>query len=272
MIEYEFIPAKDISEAINNLYCIIRMLRSPDGCPWDRIQTNKTATESLIDESYEYMDAVIKNDINNEREEIGDILINVLMTLYIHEENNDFTPSEAINEVCEKLIRRHPHVFSNEKADNPSDVLTLWNKVKETKEGKAITKESIFGHIPGSLPPLEKSYEIQKKLAKVGFDFPTPLSSKEKIYEELSEVEKAIEIENTDNLEEEIGDLIFSVVNLSRLYKIRPNVALDRTNKKITERFNKLFDIAEKRKIPLDKAHVDEMNAIWDEIKENPNQ
>ena len=115
MIHYDFKKATTLPEGVDNLYSIITMLRSPEGCPWDRVQTNKSATESLIDETYEYLDGVIKKDIASEREEIGDIMINVFMNLYIHEENNDFKPVDALNEVCEKLIRRHPHVFSNKK-------------------------------------------------------------------------------------------------------------------------------------------------------------
>ena len=269
MIEYNFVPANTLSEAINQFYNIIKMLRSPEGCPWDRVQTTKTATESLIDEAYEYLDAGSKFDISGQREEIGDIMINLLMDFYIHEEKGEFTPVEAINEVCEKLIRRHPHVFSDAKADNKEEVLDLWNKVKETTEGKKVTKETIFGHIPTTLPPLEKSYEIQKKLSKVGFDWSDYSGVIDKIYEELDEVKEAIVENDNTHIEEELGDLLFSVVNLARFFKVRPNVALDITNRKVTARFQKLFDLAENKGIPLDKDHVNEMNALWDYIKEN---
>ncbi len=268
MIEIGYKPADNLSDAVDNLYNIITLLRSPEGCPWDRIQTNQNATESLIDESYEYLDGVIKKDIDSQREEIGDVMINVFMNLYIHEENKDFTPQEAINEVCEKLIRRHPHVFSNgAKAESSEEVLTLWNSVKENVEGKKLTSDNIFNHIPSSLPPMETSYEIQKKLKKVGFDWQDVSGVYEKIQEELEEVREAVDSGNKNDIELELGDLLFSVVNLARFLHVRPNVALHRTNNKVKDRFTKLFVEAEKRGIPLDKDHADEMNNIWNEIK-----
>lgn len=270
MIDYKFVPAASLSEAVDNLYTIITLLRSPKGCPWDRIQTNKTTTISLIDESYEYLDGVIKENIDSEREEIGDVMINVFMNLYIHEENKDFLPYEAINEVCEKLVRRHPHVFTaNASASTGEEVLKVWNSVKENVEGKKVDSSSIFSHIPTTLPPLEYSYELQKKLAKVGFDWDSTDGIIEKIQEELNEVKEAISSGDKDNIELEIGDLLFSVVNLSRFLKVRPNIALFRCNDKIKNRFQSLFDIASERNIPLDKEHVREMNDIWDEIKSN---
>lgn len=268
MIEIDYKRADNLKDAVDNLYTIITLLRSPDGCPWDRLQTSENAAESLIDETYEYIDGVIKKDIASEREEIGDIMINVFMALYIHDEKKDFKPYEAINEVCEKLIRRHPHVFSDSaKADNAESVLSLWNNVKENVEGKKTTSETIFSHIPSHLPPLESSYEIQKKLKKVGFDFRDNDEVVAKVEEELNEVKTAISKGDKEELEMEIGDLLFSVVNLSRLLKIRPNVALHRSNEKIKDRFQRLFNLAEERGIPLDKDHFDEMNALWDEIK-----
>ena len=267
MIEINYRRADNLSDALDNLYYIITLLRSPEGCPWDRIQTNKSATEALIDESYEYLDGVVKSSIESQREEIGDVMINVFMNLRIHEENKDFQPYEAINEVCEKLIRRHPHVFGEAHADTPQGVLTLWNEVKEKVEGHKTEASSIFSHIPSVLPPLEKSYEIQKKLKKVGFDWSEVDGVIEKVKEELREVEEAIKDQDNDHIEEEIGDLLFSVVNLSRFLKIRPNTALHRCNEKVKDRFQALFELAEERGIPLDKEHVDQMNELWDEIK-----
>ena len=194
-------------------------------------------------------------------------MINVFMNLYIHEEHKDFKPEEAVNEVCDKLIRRHPHVFGSEKVDTASEVLTLWNSVKENVEGHKDKAESFFSHIPSSLPPLEESYEIQKKLKKVGFDWPDVTGVIEKVEEELEEVNEAIADGDEDHIEMELGDLLFSVVNLCRFMKIRPNVALHRCNEKVKARFQKLFDMAKERNIPVDKEHVDEMNELWEEAK-----
>ncbi len=267
MIELNYKKADNLPDAVDNLYRIIIALRSPEGCPWDRIQTSQNAAEALIDETYEYIDGVIKKNIDSEREEIGDIMINVFMALYIHDENKDFTPYEAVNEVCEKLIRRHPHVFSTAAADSAEEVLSLWNSVKENVEGKKNTSSYIFSHIPSTLPPLESSFEIQKKLKKVGFDFSSEEEIFDKIQEELAEVREAMDNSSKSDLEMEIGDLLFSVVNLARFIKIRPNTALFRSNEKIKERFMKVFTLAEKRGIPLSKEHINEMNELWDEIK-----
>ena len=267
MIENYREHSKDFPSAIDRLYTIISILRAPGGCPWDRVQTNKSTTISLIDESYEYLDGVLKKNIESEREEIGDIMINVFMNLYIHDENKDFRPEEAVNEVCDKLIRRHPHVFGEEHAENASEVLSLWNSVKENIEGHKDKAESFFAHIPSSLPPLEESYEIQKKLKKVGFDWPDAAGVVAKVEEELEEVNEAIAEGDEDHLEMELGDLLFSVVNLCRFLKIRPNIALHRCNEKVKARFQRLFDLAGARSIPVDKDHVDEMNALWEEVK-----
>lgn len=267
MINYEFKPAETLSEGVENLYSIVTMLRSPEGCPWDRKQTNKSITEAMIDECYEYLDGVQKGSVESSREEIGDVMINVFMTLLIHEEKKDFTPVEALNEVCEKLVRRHPHVFSSVEAENAEDALKTWNSVKEKVEGKKEKKEDFFEHIASSLPPMEEAYEIQKKLKKVGFDWSEVDGVISKVEEELEEVRKAVANSDEDNIEEEIGDLLFSVVNLSRFLKVRPNVAMRRCNNKIKDRFQKLFDLASERGIPLDKDHFEEMDALWDEIK-----
>lgn len=259
--------AGDFNSSLDRLYTIITILRAPDGCPWDRVQTNKTTTQCLIDESYEYLDGVIKGNVESEREEIGDVMINVLMNLRIHSEQGDFEPEEAINEVCDKLIRRHPHVFGDADAENPAEVLSLWNSVKENVEGHKDKAESFFSHIPSSLPPLEESYEIQKKLKKVGFDWSDTQGVIDKVEEELGEVKEALLEGDQDHIEEELGDLLFSVVNLCRFVKVRPNTALLRCNGKVKDRFQKLFNLAHERGIPLDKEHVDQMNELWEEVK-----
>ncbi len=267
MIKYELKKAENLEQGCRNLYEIVTLLRSEEGCPWDRKQTNKSATESLIDEAYEYLDGAIKNDKASMREEIGDIMINLFLNLYINEENGDFKPEEALNEVCEKLLRRHPHVFGEKKVENDKEALSLWNSVKENVEGKKDKSDDFFSHIPSSIPPLEESYEIQKKLRKVGFDWPDITGVIDKVKEELSEVEEAIRENDIDHTEEEIGDLLFSIVNLARYLKIRPNTAMHRANDKVKSRFQKLFNICAEKGIPLDKDHIKEMNDVWDEIK-----
>lgn len=267
MIEYELKKAGSLGEGVENLYEIICLLRSPDGCPWDRSQNNKTVTEALIDEAYEYMDGAVRSSVASMREEIGDVMINVFMNLHINEEHGDFTPVDALNEVCEKLIRRHPHVFGNKVTNDETEALAIWNSVKEKVEGHTTDSKNFFEHIPSVLPPLETSYEIQKKLRKVGFDWKDAEGVLAKVREELSEVEEALKEQDKDHVEEEIGDLLFSVVNLARFLKVRPNTALFRCNEKVKRRFQSLFDLAAERGIPLDSEHFEQMDGLWEEIK-----
>ena len=270
MINYVFEKATNFEQAVHTLYDIISMLRSKDGCPWDREQTPLTVSGALLDETYEYIDALIDYDVPLCKEELGDVLLNVLMGFRIHQEQQDFSPTESINDVCEKLIRRHPHVFGEEQVNNTDEVLDLWNKVKVEVEGKKPNKHDIFDRIPKKLPELEHAVEMQKAMKKVGFDWPDFSGVIDKIEEELEEVKEAmIDVKtNRDHVEEEIGDLLFSVVNLARYAKINPAIALRRCNHKITKRFNELAKQALKDDIALTMENSTYLNTIWDDIKQ----
>jgi len=267
MIKYDFKLAQDIPSAFSNLFEIVSLLRSPEGCPYDRTQTPKSSLVNLIDEAYEYLDGVNKGDVSLQKEEIGDILLNAFMILEIHTEQKDFTPVEALNEVCEKLIRRHAHVFGDVEAQSADAAIEAWNKIKEDVEGKNKDAKMIFEHIPSSLPPLEKSYEIQKKLGKFGFEWQDIEGVIGKVHEELTEVEEAISEGDQDHIEDELGDLFTTIVNLCRWLKVRPNAAMERANRKISSRFTALFSLCKERGIPLDAKHAKEMNEVWDEVK-----
>ena len=267
MVNYNFIKATNSKEAFQNLYDVISILRSENGCPYDKALNYKDSLQNLIDEAYEYLEGVNNNDISSTREEVGDILLNALMLLKIHEQANDFTPQDALNEVCEKLIRRHPHVFGDVVVHNKEEGLKAYYSVKEGVEKKAKDPIEKISHIPSSLPPLERSFEIQKKLAKTGFDWPNVEGVIDKVNEELEEVKIALENNDRDNLEEEIGDLLTSVINLARFVKVNPAFALERANNKIKNRFTALFTLAKERNIPLDIEHVEQMNELWDEVK-----
>ena len=269
MIDYTYKQTADLSEALMQLYTIVTLLRSKEGCPWDREQDNKSVATSLLDETYEYLDAVIANDKAGQKEEIGDVALNVMMLLEIHHEHDDFSIVEAIDDVCRKLIRRHPHVFGDSEARNSSEVLDLWNKIKVEVEGKTPLQDDFFSRVPSSLPPLEMANEIQKKIRKVGFDWPDKQGVIDKVCQELDEVIEADTAldRNQDEVEMEIGDLLFSVINLARYLKISPSVALHRSNMKMKKRFNALSKICKEREIPLDSDHFRQMDSIWDEVK-----
>ena len=269
MIDYRFTPAETIGDGVENLYQILIYLRSPEGCPWDKKQTNKSITACMLDEVYEYLDGVQKGSVESCREEIGDVMINVFMTQLIHSEKNEFTPVEALNEVCEKLIRRHPHVFGDMHADDVDDASGLWNSIKSDVEGHKDKADNFFKHIADSLPPMEEAYEIQKKLRKTGIDFQDTKPVLMKVKEELAELEEAIANNDKDNQEEEVGDLLFAVINLSRHLGIRPNMAMRRCNNKIKSRFQSLFDMAAERCINIDKDHLQNLYPLWQEIKSN---
>ena len=271
MIRYTLEKATNFEHAIKTLYDIITMLRSEDGCPWDREQTPLTVSGALLDETYEYIDGLIDNDIILCKEEIGDVLLNAFMAARIHEEYEEFSPVDAINDVCEKLIRRHPHVFGETQVHDADEVLDVWNKVKVEVEGKSPNKHNVFERIPKKLPELEHAVEMQKAMKKVGFDWPNIAGVIEKIEEELNEVKEAItDIQHSRNhVEEEIGDLLFSVVNLARYAKINPSIALRKCNHKITKRFNSLAKQANADNIALNMNNSIHLNNIWEEIKEH---
>jgi MazG family protein len=266
MIDYNFKRADNLEKALMQLFDIVTLLRSPGGCPWDREQTSKSVTSSLMDETYEYLDAILSDDMDEASEEIGDVLLNVMHLLAIHKEQDDFDIVEAVNGVCEKLVRRHPHVFSNEKATDSKEVIDLWNKIKVEVEGRKTAKDDFFSRVPKSLPPLEMAKELQKKVQKVGFDWPDRDGVVDKVKEELGEVIEAADSTDED-LELELGDLLFSVVNLARYLHVDPSIALHRSNEKMRRRFNAVRSICEQRDIALSKENLVEMDRIWDEVK-----
>ena len=266
MIEYEYRPAKETVSAFRNLYQIISLLRGEGGCPYDRAQTERSSLGNLIDEAYEYLEGVANNDRSICKEELGDVLLNVFSILQIHEDKKDFTTVDVVNEVCEKLIRRHPHVFSDKVATSVEDGLSLWNSVKK-QEGRDSSISAVLDHIPSGMPPLEKSYEIQKKLGRMGFEWTCIDDVIDKVYEELDEVKEAIKEGSQEHMEEELGDALQTLVNLSRWMKVRPDQALERANQKITRRFVQLSQIAQERGIEICKENLDALDAIWDEIK-----
>jgi MazG family protein len=269
MIDYSLEKKTTLDAALMQLFTIVQLLRSKDGCPWDREQTHKSVATNLLDETYEYIDTLVSKDIGGQKEEIGDVLLNAMMLLEMHQESDPQFVIDSLNDVCDKLIRRHPHVFSDHVVSGSSEVLDVWNSIKVNVEGKTHDSDDFFSRVPASLPPLEKANEIQKKIRKVGFDWPNVEGVVEKVKEELSEVVVAKENpdEKREDLEMELGDLLFAVVNLCRYLGYNPSVALHRSNQKMQRRFNALYSLAKQRGIQLDQDHVDEMDELWNEIK-----
>lgn len=267
MISYNFTPKNNIEDAIRELMKIISMLKSPEGCPYDREQTKESSLSQLIDEAYEYLDAVNKDNIDGQKEEIGDIFWNAFFLMNLNVEKSDFTFTEAINEVCFKMVSRHRHVFGDVEATNSEEVLTLWDKIKEKDNIHNTDLTDIFKKIPMTLPPLMESYEIQKKIKKMGLEFANIDDVIGKIEEELNELKSAIKANDKSNMSEELGDLLFSVINLSRYLKIKPNMALHGTNEKIKARFQKVIDLAIERNMEISNKNMDKLDQLWNEAK-----
>jgi len=246
---------------------IISTLRSPEGCPWDREQTPDTLREHLIEESYETVEAIEEADPSHVREELGDVMLLVAMITRMYTEYGDFDMGQVLEEISAKLIRRHPHVFGGEKVRNAEDVLKNWEKIKVDIEGRSPAAGSVLDGVPGSLPPLERAYKIQKKAAKSGFDWPDTDGPRSKIVEELEEIEKAVGTGDRKELEDEIGDLLFSVVNYARHLDINPSLALARTNKKFDRRFRHVETGMSRDGLKMAPENIEVMDRYWEIAK-----
>ncbi len=249
----------------NDLVEIMEKLRSPDGCPWDRKQTHSSLIPYLIEETYEVIDAIRKENDEELKEELGDLLLQVIFHSQIAKERGAFSIDEVIDSIAKKLVHRHPHVFG-ERSDikSPEDVIREWDKLKE-KEGKK--KKSLLDGIPESMPALERAYKLQKRAEKVGFDWKDFKGIKEKIAEELEEVEEELRKNDRKKLEEEVGDLLFMVVNLARFLGIHPEVALMKANEKFEKRFRKMEEAAAEEGKNLEELDIEEMEKLWERAK-----
>ncbi len=249
-----------------DLVKVMEKLRSEEGCPWDREQTHKSLLPYLIEECYEVVDAIEKGDDEELKEELGDLLLQVVFHSQIAKERGAFTVEEVIDSLVRKLIFRHPHVFKDrEGIKTPEDVSREWERLKE-KEGKK--RESLLDGIPSSMPSLDRAYKLQKRAEKVGFDWKDFKGIKEKIAEELKEIERELEGGNREKLEEEVGDLLFMAVNLARFLKVHPEVALRKANDKFERRFRYMEKRAREEGKELKEMDINEMEELWQEAKE----
>jgi len=261
----------DLMESFNNFYNIIIKLRGKDGCPWDREQTANSVRTNLLEEVYECIEAISENDDFHTAEELGDILIVISMISRIKEEEKVFTFKEVIDRVSEKLIRRHPHVFSDTIAKTPDEGLRNWELMKKTeansnKKNSEETKSRLDG-ISKSIPPLERAYRFQKKAAKAGFDWSRVEDVLGKVKEEVNEIEHEIASANKEKIEEELGDILFSVINVARFLKIDPSIALHGTNEKFLNRFKKVEKGMEEKGLPMKHENLEIMDKLWEEAK-----
>lgn len=233
-------------------------------CPWDSKQTMESLRTLTIEETYELADAIIDEDLNSIREELGDILLHIVFYSKIGSEKGAFDISDVLKGISEKLIFRHPHIFSDVKVKDASEVEENWEQIK-LKENK---KKRVLSGVPDSLPALVKAYRMQDKARAVGFDWEQREQVWDKFDEELSEVKEAIDQNDQQQMEAEFGDLFFSLINAARLYNVNPENALERTNKKFRYRFNYLENKAREMERDMRNMSLEEMDEIWNEAKD----
>jgi len=261
------------TDAFKKLYDIVVRLRAPGGCPWDREQTPSSLRSDLIEETYECVEAIDEQKPEHIKEELGDIFLLVTMIAYMHEQEGLFSVADALEAISEKLIRRHPHVFGEAASSiSSTEVLQNWAKIKVEQEGRK-PKDSILDDVRQGFPPLDRAWKLQKKAAKVGFDWPDTAGVIAKIKEELGEAEAAIaalapEKSAGAELEGELGDLLFSVINLCRFFNVEPSVALQRTNTKFTERFKYVEKQMKETNTEMSAQNMDLMDQYWNEAKQ----
>lgn len=249
-------------EAFGRLLDVLDELRVK--CPWDRKQTNESLRPNTIEEVYELADALMKNDRMNICKELGDVLLHVVFYAKIGSETGDFDIKDVCDKLCDKLIFRHPHVFGEVKADTAELVTENWEQIKlKEKDGN----KSVLSGVPDALPALIKAYRIQDKARNVGFDWEERTQVWEKVKEEIAEFEQEVDRMDKEKAEAEFGDVMFSLINAARLYKINPDNALERTNQKFIRRFNYLEAHTIKEGRNLKDMTLEEMDAIWNEAK-----
>lgn len=247
-------------EAFNRLLDIMDDLR--EKCPWDRKQTLESLRHLTIEETYELADAILDNDLQEIKKELGDVLLHIVFYAKIGSEKNAFDIADVANAISDKLVDRHPHIYGDVQVKNEEDVKQNWEKLK-LKEGK----KSVLEGVPKSLPAVVKANRIQDKVAGVGFDWEEPQQVWEKVQEELSELNEEVKKGNTEKIESEFGDVLFSMINYARFINVNPENALEKTNKKFIKRFQYLEEAAKKEGKSLDEMSLTEMDVFWNESK-----
>ncbi len=248
--------------AFDRLLTVMDELR--EKCPWDRKQTFESLRQNTIEETYELASALLQNDMNEISKELGDVLLHVVFYAKIGSEQGSFDIADVCNKICDKLIFRHPHVYGEQAAKNAEDVCKLWEQVKlKEKDGN----KTVLGGLPEALPALVKAYRMQDKVANVGFDWEKREDVWAKVKEEIDEFEAEVANMDEEKATEEFGDLLFAMINAARLYKIRPDNALEKTNIKFRRRFDYIEQKAKEKGLSLKEMTLDEMESLWQEAK-----
>lgn len=261
-------PDFEFKESYNaeDLLSIMRMLRAPGGCPWDSAQTHQSIKKNLIEETYEVIEAINKDDKVLLCEELGDLLMQIVFHSVMEEEEGSFDFDKVSDGICKKLIERHPHIFGDVSVNGVDEVLTNWDAIKMKTKGQKKTSDSMKS-IPRELPALMRATKIQKKAADVGFDWDDVSGAVDKLYEEIGELKQAIDSRDDGNISEELGDLLFSVANVSRFVKVDAEEALTASSDKFLSRYLDVERLAEERNIDMKASPIEVLDELWDEAK-----
>jgi MazG family protein len=254
-------------EALERLLGIIKTLRGPDGCPWDRKQTLDSLKAGLIEEAYEVIDAIESGDCSNLEEELGDLLLQIVFQSQICKENGHFEFSDVATAIADKLERRHPHVFGELEVADADEVLQNWDAIKKTEKQLGDQPASIVAGIPRHLPALQKAHQVQKRAARAGFDWEHIDAVLDKLHEEIAEVKEAISRNHEEDIRDELGDLLFSVVNVSRFLGHNPEELLNCNVKKFVRRFQSVEEKVHATGRDFKDFTLQELDVFWNEAK-----
>ncbi len=251
---------------ISDLLRIMEILRAPGGCPWDGEQTHESIRSNMIEEAYEVIDAIDRRDAAGMQEELGDVLMQVVFHSRMEEEKGSFGFGDVVDGVCKKLVYRHPHVFGDGNASTTEQVLRNWDALKKAEKSQKTVTESMES-LPKGLPALIKSAKVQQKAARAGFDWPDVSGAMEKVEEELSELKEAIAMKDSQACEEELGDLLFSVVNVSRFLHVDAEQSLSGAAQKFVDRFAVMEALSREKSLKLEELSLSELDELWNEAK-----
>lgn len=265
MTDEEMIQNSGDDAQLARLRAIMHRLRGPGGCPWDAEQTHESLVPHLIEESYETIDAIQRNDLRHLKEELGDLLLQVVFHSEIAAEAGEFTLDDVARGISEKLVRRHPHVFASAQVADSDGVLKQWDEIKRAEKGDA--QQPYLHGVGKGLPAVLRAAKLQKKAAKVGFDWPVETGVIAKIHEELQELQSALDVQDLEAVSEEMGDLLFAVVNLARFRKTDPEMLIANANAKFETRFGEMESLLKEKGISLEAATAEQLGDAWEEIK-----
>lgn len=265
MTDVEMIACPDPGQQLARLRAIMHRLRAPGGCPWDAEQTHESIIPNLIEEAYETVDTIQRGDYGHLKEELGDLLLQVVFHSEIAEEAGRFNLNDVARDISEKLVRRHPHVFGTSDVATTDGVLQQWDEIKRSEKGDE--EEPYLHDVGKGLPALLRASKLQKKAAKVGFDWPVETGVIAKIREELLELQSAVDAQDLDAVSEEMGDLMFSIVNLARFRKVDPEILMNAANNKFENRFGEMERILKQSGLTLEAASPGQMEDAWEAAK-----